>query len=126
MLIEVMIAMVVLLVGVAGAAQLITLTTRMHLQAGNTTEATQLAQSKLDELMKLDFAAAPEIQISASDTLGGDVANYFDAPGDGLTRRWWVQAGPTANSRLVTMRVINGAGSLGQRTVNVTTVIRQW
>ena len=37
-----------------------------------------------------------------------------------------VQAGPTANTRFVTVRVIDRQGSLGERTVNLTTLIRQW
>ena len=33
---------------------------------------------------------------------------------------------PTATTRLVTVRVINGQGSMTQRTVDLTTMIRQW
>ena len=50
-LIEVMVALVVFLVASVGLAQLLAMTTRMHLQANNTTEATRLAESKIDELM---------------------------------------------------------------------------
>ena len=50
-----MVAMVVFLVAAVGLAQLLAMTTRMHLQAQNATEATRLAQGKIDELATLDF-----------------------------------------------------------------------
>ncbi len=126
-LVEVLVAMLVFLIGSVTVAQSLAITTRMHLQARNTTEATRLAEGKFGELMKLDFAADPVIQITAADTLNANVVNYFDTPMAGLvTRRWQVQAGPTANTRFVTVRVIDRQGSLGERTVNLTTLIRQW
>ena len=119
--------MLVFLVGSVTVAQSLAISSRMHLQARNTTEATRLAEGKFGELMKLDFAADPAIQITAVDSLNANVANYFDTLIAGaVTRRWQVQAGPTANTRLVTVRVIDRQGSLGQRTVNLTTLIRQW
>ena len=125
-LIEVMVAMVVFLVASVSLAQLLAMTTRMQLQAQNTTEATRLAEIKLDELKTLDFATDPSIQITTQDVLDADVVNYFDAPASGVTRRWSVGTGPTATTRTVTVRVIDKAGSLGGRTVDLTTVLRQW
>lgn len=124
--VEVMVAMVVFLIAAVGLAQLLALTTRMHLQAQNTTEATRLAQGKLDELTTLDFEIDPSIQISGADALHVNTPDYFDTPVMGVTRRWAVVAGPTASTRQVTVRVIGGAGSLGARTVDLTTVLRQW
>ena len=118
--------MVVFLVGSVAVAQLLAVTARSHLVAQNSTQATRLVQQKFDELMKLDFAADAAIQITAVDTLTADTANYFDSPGAVVTRRWRVQAGPTATTRLVTVRVIEGQGSMSARTVDLTTVIRQW
>jgi len=101
----------------------------MHVESRNAAEATRLAQAKIEELAKLDFATAPAIQITGTDSLNADVPNYFDAPIPGLVlRRWQVQAGPspTGTTRLVTVRVINRQGSLGARTVDLTTVLREW
>ena len=125
-LIEVMVAMVIFLVASVSLAQLLAMTTRMQLQAQNTTEATRLAETKLDELRTLDFATDPSIQLTTPAVLDTDVANYFDVPASGVTRRWSVVAGPTATTRTVTVRVIGNAGSLGARTVDLTSVLRQW
>ena len=112
-LVEVMVATLVFLVGSVAVAQLMAVTARMHLVSQNSTEATRFVHQKFDELMKMDFAADADIQINANDTLAADTPNYFDNPVAGLvTRRWRVQAGPTANTRLVTVRVIDGVGSM--------------
>ncbi len=122
-----MVAAVVFLVGSVAVAGLLAVTARMHLVSQNSTQATRLAQQKFDELMKLDFAVDQAIQISPNNTLTQDVVNYYDNPGPGLaTRRWNVQAGPAGTTRLVTVRVIHGHGSMAQRTVDLTTVLRQW
>ena len=118
--------MVVFLVGSVAVAQLLAVTTQMHLVSQNSTQSTRLAQQKFDELMKLDFAADAAVQISGANTRTANTANYFDTPNPTVTRRWSVQAGPTATTRLVTVRVIEGQGSMSQRTVDLTTVIRQW
>ena len=123
-LIEVMVAMVVFLVASVSLAQLMAMTTRMQLLAQNTTEATRLAEMKLDELATLDFATDPSIQITTPDVLETDVVDYFDTPAGGVTRRWSVVIGPTATTRTVTVRVIDQAGSLGARTVDLTSVLR--
>ena len=98
----------------------------MHLQAQNATEATRLGQGKIDELATLDFGTDPSIQITSDDALNVNTPSCFDTPAMGVTRRWSVVAGPTATTRQVTVRVIDGAGSLGERTVDLTTVLRQW
>lgn len=119
--------MVVFLVGSVAVAGVLGVTTRMHQVSQNSTQATRLAQQKLDELMKLDFAVDPAIQISPANTLTQDVANFFDTPVPGIaTRRWNVQAGPAGATRLVTVRVIDGQDSMAERTVDLTTVLRQW
>ena len=75
----------------------------MHLQSQNTTEATRLAQEKIDELTNLDFATDPSIQITNADVLSVNVPDYFDTPATGVTRRCSVVAGPTATTRTVTV-----------------------
>ena len=122
-LIELMIASVVMTVGLVGMAQLLAVSTMMHSDARQLTGSTYAAQSKFDELAKLAFATAPAVQIGGS--LTANVANYNDSPAPGVTRRWVVAAGPTADTRLVTVRVVNpGARQFSQR--DLTTVVRQW
>ena len=126
-LVEVMVATLVFLIGSVSVAQLMAVTVQMHLVSQNSTEASRHVQQKFDELMKLDFATDASMQITANDTLGANVPDYFDTPVAGLvTRRWRVQAGPTATTRLVTVRVIDGVGSMAQRTVDLSTILRQW
>ena len=129
-LLEALIATVVLTVGLVSMAELLAVSVRMHQLGRNSTTAARLAQDKFEEMMKMNFATNPAIQVSGSDTLASNVTNYFDAPADtGYTRRWFVQAGPNANpcTRTVTVRVIPAnpdrrAGS----DFTVTTILRSW
>ena len=66
------------------------------------------------------------VQISPAGTLTADTLNYVDNPSPANVIRWQVQVGPTANTRRVTVRVISGQGSMSQRELDLTTVIRQW
>ena len=68
-LVDVMVAMEVFLIAAVGLAQLLAMTMQMRLQAQNTTEATRLAQGKIDELTTLDFEIDPSIQITSADVL---------------------------------------------------------
>ena len=111
-LVEVMVAMVVFLIAATGLAQSLAMTTQIHLQAQNTTEAKRLAQGKIDELTTLDFEIDPSIQVTSADVLNADMPDYFDTPATGVTRQ-------------LTVRVIDSAGGLGERTVDLTTVLRQ-
>jgi len=84
-----MVAMVVFLIAAVGLAQLLAMTTRMHLQAQSTTEATRLAQEKVDELTTLYFEIDPSIQISGADALNVNISDPLT-----LTRpRWASPAG---------------------------------
>ena len=129
-LIEVLIATVILVVGLVGGAQLLALSIQMQQLAAETTDATRLASAKLEELMKLNFAADPAIQITpvGLDPLTQNVPNYFDVPVAGVyTRRWHVQAGPTATTRLVTVRLVPAQTDRRiAKEVDLTTVVRQW
>lgn len=127
-LIEVLVATLVMVIGLAGMAQLLGVSTIMHADAREVSTGTQLAQAKIDELMKMNMALAPAVQITPAnpDSLGQNVAGYFDTPQAGVTRRWRVQAGPAPNTRVLTVRVVNArARAYGGRT-ELTTLLRQW
>lgn len=129
-LLEALIATVVLTVGLVALAELLAVSVRMHQLGRNSTTAARLAQDKFEELMKLNFATSPAVQVSGTDTLASNVANYFDVPANsGYTRRWFVQAGPGGNARLrtVTVRVIPDNPDMRVTAdFRVTTVIRSW
>ena len=127
-LIEVMIAMLVVTVGLVSMAQLMAVTTVMHSDARQTSLGTELAQAKLDELMKLNLNSAPAVQVTPDDedSLNENVANYFDEPSDTITRRWKVEDGPTSNTRIITMRVVNNAARQYGSQVEIKTIFRQW
>ena len=129
-MIETLIATTVLLVGLLGTAQLMVISLRMNDLSRTSIDATRLAKTKFDELMKLSFSTAAAVQVTPTspDSLGQNVTNYFDTPVAGVyTRRWKVQAGPTANTRLVTVRVVpTRTDRLVAKEVELTTVIRSW
>lgn len=128
-LMEVLIAVGVLTVGLLGSAQLLVVTTHTHMLARETTDATQLTQAKVEELMKANFGTDPSVQISAvsPDPLGQNVTGYFDTPTLSYTRRWRVAAGPTATTRIVTIRLVPTQTDLRMaKEVEITTLIRQW
>ena len=118
----------VLTTGLIAIAGMLLVTTEMQVGAREVTRSTRLAQGKIDELMKLNFATAAAIQVTpvGTDSLASNVANYFDTPTANITRRWIVQNGPAASTRILTVRVVNlGARQYG-RQIDVTTVMRQW
>ena len=127
-LVEVVFAIFVLTVGLVAMAELLAVSVRMHQLSRNTEIATQLAERKFEELMKLNFDTAPEVQVTGSDSLNNDVANYFDMPAaTQFTRRWLVEAGPVARTRKVTVRMVPTQTSrLLYKPVQLTTIIRQW
>jgi prepilin-type N-terminal cleavage/methylation domain-containing protein len=123
-LIEVMIAMLVVTIGLIGMAQLMAVTTVVHSDARETSMGTELAQAKLDEFSGMNLASDAEVQIGGD--LDADVANYFDAPASGITRRWLVEAGPTTGTRILTLRVINTASRQYGDSLYFRTMLRQW
>lgn len=129
MLVDVLVSTVIFVVGMLALAQLLIFTSHMHLSAQRAGEATRVAQDKLDELMKVNFATDARMAITPANpnSLTTNVANYFDTPVAGvMTRRWQVAAGPTANTRLVTMRVVTSDRSQSARTMDIVTLLRQW
>lgn len=127
-LVEVLVSTLILAFGLVSVAQLLAVTTTVHMGAREAARATRDAQAKVDGLMKLNFTRAPEIQLTplGANSLNTNVANYFDQPSPGLTRRWLVQAGPSADTRLLTMRVLNSSAANNGRQIDLITVIRRW
>ena len=123
-LVEVLICTLILTIGLIAIAGLLGVTTQMHIGAREATRSTRLAQEKLDELMKLNLATAPAVAIGGS--LTNNVGNYFDAPLEGVTLRWAVQAGPAPDTRVLTVRVVNSRVRQYGRQVDLSTIIRQW
>jgi prepilin-type N-terminal cleavage/methylation domain-containing protein len=122
-LVEVLVSMLILTIGMLAIAGLLAVTTQMALGAREAGRSTRLAQDKIDELMKLNFTTAPAIAIGGD--LTADVANYSEAPLGGVTLRWAVAAGPTADLRILTLRVVN-MRSEQYRNTDLTTIIRKW
>src|SRR5688572_17319719 len=122
-LVEVLISMVVLTIGLVGIAALLAITTQMHIGARESARSTRLAQDKFDELMKLNFDSDPEVAIGGD--LDADEDDYFDQPMTGVTVRWAVADGPTGDTRVVTVRVLNERAKQYRKT-DLITVIRQW
>jgi len=127
--VEAIVATAILTGGMVAVAQLLVLSLQMHHMGRSTSTGSKLATAKVEELMKLNFDTAAAIAITpgSPDALGQNVANYFDSPTGGYTRRWKVEAGPATDTRKITLRVVPPAVNLNvYRTVEVVTIIRRW
>jgi hypothetical protein len=124
-LVEALAAMVVVTLGLVSIAQLMAVTAMRHHDAREVALATELGQAKLEELMKLNLGTLRITPVSP-DSLLTDVAGHFDTPETGITRRWRIKAGPVANTRLVTVRVVDVRARQYGSTIDLTTIIRQW
>jgi Tfp pilus assembly protein PilV len=127
--VEALIAIGILAGGMVAVAQLLVISLQMHHLGRRTSEASGLAAAKLEELMKLSFDTSAAVAVTpvSPDSLGTNVANYFDTTSAGYTRRWKVTAGPAANTRQVTLRVIPPNLDRNRfKTVEVTTILRRW
>jgi type II secretory pathway pseudopilin PulG len=114
-LVEVLMAMLVLIIGLVAVAQLLVVATVARADAAATTGATLDAQDKLEELVATGLAS-PALQVTTTDTLTANVADYFDRTAAGRTRRWRVEAGPVAGTRIVRVRVLDPTfGRFGAR-----------
>jgi prepilin-type N-terminal cleavage/methylation domain-containing protein len=126
---EVLVASLILTVSLVALGELLAVSTRLFMLGREGTEAVRLAQDKIEELGRADFATNPEIQLTGANSLDANVANYFDIPATGYVRRWQVDAGPDANPslRLLTVRVIP---TLNDRRVaapvEIITIVREW
>jgi hypothetical protein len=130
MLVEALFACVILTGGMVAVAQLMTVSLRQHQLGRSSTDAVQLVTAKIEELTKLNFGTAPAIQVTPvnPDSLTTNVANYFDVPvANTYTRRWRVTAGPAANTRILTVRLIpTTANRLVAKEFEITTILRRW
>ncbi|HWQ34571.1 MAG TPA: prepilin-type N-terminal cleavage/methylation domain-containing protein [Blastocatellia bacterium] len=105
-LVEVIVSMLIMLVGLISVAELFALAMRDNSYSFNNGAATIAAQDKIEELRGLDFDNA-QLQLTGSpDPLTSNVADHNDAPGN-FIRRWSVTAGPTPDTRIVTVRIIS-------------------
>lgn len=121
-LVEVLICTLILTSGMIGIAGMLAVTTQMQIGAREAARSTRLAQDKIDELSELDFET--DLAIAEGGDLDADVANHSETPLDGITLRWLVAAGPTDETRIVTVRVVN-LRAQQQRFKELTTIIRE-
>lgn len=127
-IIEVLIAMVVVTIGLVSMAQLMAVSTVTYADAREVSIATEQAEAKLSELMKLNLGTDAAVQITpvSPDSLTSNVTNYYDQPATGITRRWRVEAGPVDNTRIIKVRVVNARARQYGATIDLTSIIRQW
>jgi Tfp pilus assembly protein PilV len=121
-LVEVLVSTFILTIGMVSIAGLLAVTIQAQVGARESARSTRLAQEKVDELMKLNFTAA---DVSVGGSLTANVANHNEVPIPGVTLRWVVAAGPTDDTRVLTVRVEN-LRAQQQRRADLTTIIRQW
>ena len=115
--------MLILTIGMIAIAGLLAVTAQMHMGASEVARSSRIAQDKIDELMKLNFSTDPAVAVGGD--LESDVANYSETPGQGITLRWAVTAGPTDDLRVLTLRVVN-LRTQQSRQVDLSTIIRKW
>ena len=128
-LVEVLVAMGIAVVALFATVDLLAVSTRLHQLARNSAQSSRLAHDKFEQLAKLNFATDAAVQITPAtpDSLTSNVNNYNDAPATGVTRRWKVQAGPAANTLLVTVRIVPSvADARMTKTSEFAEVLRQW
>lgn len=129
-LVEVLVATVIMTVALVSLAELMAITVRMQMQGRNETAAVRLAQSKIDELVAVNFTL-PAVAVGGS--LTADTTGYVDSPTDpstgnslGFKRRWQITAISGETSiRLLTVRLIPNIDD--RRTnaqIELTTIIR--
>jgi prepilin-type N-terminal cleavage/methylation domain-containing protein len=123
-LIEVLIAMVIMTVALVAMAELMAIMLRMQMLGRNETAAVRLIQSKIDEIVNVNFTTTTATDVGGS--LTSDVGAYFDTPANGFKRRWQISAitGET-KVRTLTVRVIPTiADRRTNAQVELTTIIR--
>jgi Tfp pilus assembly protein PilV len=120
-----LICILILTTGMLAIAALLGVTTQMHIGAREAARSTRLAQDKIDDLMKLNFASAAAVQVGGS--LTANVANYFEQPMTAVTVRWVVAThAASTDLRQVTVRIVNLRSQQYGRQTDISTIIRQW
>lgn len=126
-LVEVMICTLILTTGMLAIAGLLAVTTQMHMGAREAARSSRLAEEKIDELMKLNLATNASVAVGGD--LDANVVNFFEEDPDGVegvTIRWSVVDGPVTDTRILTVHVENLRTQQYGRSVELTTIIRQW
>ena len=123
-LVEVLVAMLVLVIGLVAMAQLLVVSTLAHADAAAATGATLDAQNKLEELLAAGFDT-PALQVAGTATLTANVTGYFDRTVAGRIRRWQVDAGPVASTRIVRVRVLDRAARRFGARVELRSMVRR-
>lgn len=120
--------MVIVTVALVSMAELMAITLRMQMMGRNQTAAIRMVQSKIDQLIAVNFSD-PTVAVGGS--LTSDVATYNDDPEDGYHRRWQISSilkpdGTTeAKIRTLTVKVIPTRTDHRTTTdVQLTTIIR--
>jgi len=122
-LIEVLIAMVIMTIALVAMAELMAITLRIQMLGRNETASVRLVQSKIDQLVAVNFTNA---SVAIGGSLTSDVANYNDTPTAGYKRRWQIAAiaGET-RVRTLTVTIIPAVkDNRTTRSVQLTTIIR--
>lgn len=122
-LIEVLIAMVILTVALVSMAELMAITLRLQMMGRNETASVRLVQSKIDQLVAVNFTNAV---VAVGGSLTSDVTNYNDTPVAGYKRRWQIAAiaGETRVRTLTVTVIPDVKDSRTNRQVQLTTIIR--
>lgn len=125
-LVEVLVCTLVLTIGLVAIAAMLAVTTQMQMGARESARSMRLAQAKVDELARLDFEDDVEMSM-CEDCLDANVANHNESVAglSGITLRWNVDDGPTDDTRLVTVRVLN-LRAQQYRATDLTTILREW
>jgi prepilin-type N-terminal cleavage/methylation domain-containing protein len=123
-LIEVLVAMVILTVALVALAEMMAITVRMQMMGRNETAAVRLIQSKIDQIVNVNFTTTTSANLGGS--LTADVASYFDTPATGFKRRWLIEAitGETKVRKLTVRIIPTIADRRTNAEVELSTVIR--
>ena len=126
---EVLVAMVIMTTALVALAGLMAITVRMQMQGRNETAAMRMVQSKIDQLVAVDFYPVDKPIVAVGGSLTSDVTGYYDDPQSGYHRRWQVESlgttGQLPRVRKLTVKIIPVVAD--RRTnaeVQLTTIIR--
>lgn len=114
-LLECVVAIFIITVGVLAVASLSAVATKTESFAYNSTEATTLATSKMEELKA-------GVLVNGGSLISND-AGYFDTPDFNFYRRWKI-SNDVAGTKKVTVVVVSQVDSRQFRPVSITTLIR--
>lgn len=122
-LIEVLIAMVIMTIALVAMAELMAITLRIQMLGRNETASVRLVQSKIDQLVAVNFSSAT---VAVGGSLSSDVTNYNDTPTAGYKRRWQIAAiaGETRVRTLTVTVIPDVKDNRTTRSVQLTTIIR--